>query len=200
MDFSIDPLALNSDGANAVKAFAVALLKALNVGGGDTRVCLVKYGRSSTTVLPFTDVANVQEVQSEINRIPVDRNIRNFGANVGQAIEHAVAEFSSSARPNAQHKAVLIAVNWATDTQQHHMEAAELASTHQISLYAVGLRSTVEADTLRRIAQSDSSKVYLSASVNSSLDLIGDLAAALLPIGTCTWYSPVHVQYMSTSM
>ena len=156
------------------------------MGGGDTRVCLVKYGRSSTTVLPFTDVTNVREIQSEINGIPVDRDIRNFGANVGQAIEHAVAEFSTSARPNAQHKAVLIAVNWATDTQQHHMEAAELASTHQISLYAVGLRSTVEAGTLRRIAQNDSSKVYLSASVNSSLDLIGDLAAALLPIGTCT--------------
>ena len=186
LDFSIDLLALNSDGVNAVKVFAVALLRALNVGGVDTRVCLVKYGRSSTTVLPFTDVTNVREIQSKINGIPVDRNIRNFGANVGHAIERAVAELSTSARPNAQHKAVLIAVNWATDTQQHHMEAAELASTHQISLYAVGLRSTVDAGTLRRIAQNDSSKVYLSASVNSSLDLIGDLAAALLTDATCT--------------
>ena len=156
------------------------------MGGVDTRVCLVKYGQSSTTVLPFTDVANVREIQREINRIPVDRDIHNFGANVGHAIEHAVTELSTSARPNAQHKAVFIAVNWATDTQQHHMEAAELASTHQISLYAVGLRSIVDADTLRRIAQNDSSKVYLSANVNSSLDLIGDLAAALLPISACT--------------
>ena len=81
LDFSINPNALNSDGANAVKAFAVALLRALNVGGVDTRVCLVKYGQSSTTVLPFTDVANVREIQREINRIPVDRDIHNFGAN-----------------------------------------------------------------------------------------------------------------------
>ena len=190
LDFSINPLALNSDGANAVKAFAVALLRALNMGCVDTRVCLVKYGRSSTTVLPFTDVANVQEIESKINGIPVDRNIRNFGANVGNAIERAVTELSTSARQNAKHKAVLIAVNWATDTRRHHMEAAELASNRNISLYAVGLRSTVEADTLRRITENDSTKVYLSASVNSSLDLIGDLAAALLTVplanGTCT--------------
>ena len=170
-----------------MKAFANALLEELDIGEKATRVGVVKYGRVAATVLHLTDSYDVTAIQNTINDTGIDPGIR-WGSNMALSIKQAVTEFTSRGRPvtNTARKAVIISTYPPSDTARQQKEQTDSAQNNNITIYTVGIGQYVDPDTLRRIAQNDSSKVYLSASVNSSLDLIGDLAAALLPISACT--------------
>ena len=186
LDFTTYSLDTTTENVAAVKTFAIALLQQLDIGEKATRVGVIKYGRVATTVLQLTDSYDVTAIRNTISSTGIDHVIR-WGSNMALAVKQAVTELTSRGRPvsTTARKAVIISTYLPSDTGQRHKEAMEQAQANNITLYAVGIGLLADADTLRRLTQNDSTRVYLAASVNASLDLIEDLAAALLPDTRC---------------
>ena len=188
MDFTTYSLHTTTEMVAAVKTFANALLQelAMHIGVKTTHVGVIKYGRVATTVVQLTDSYDVTAIQNTISSTGIDHALR-WGSNVGVAIRQAVTEFTHRGRPvsTTARKAVLISTYPPSDTAQHRKGQVDHAKSSNVTLYAVGIGTFVDAITLRRITHNDSTRVYLAASVNTSLDLIEDLASALLPGTMC---------------
>ena len=188
MDFTTYSLHTTTEMVAAVKTFANALLQelAMHIGAKTTHVGVIKYGRVATTVVQLTDSYDVTAIQNTISSTGIDHALR-WGSNVGVAIRQAVTEFTHRGRPvsTTARKAVLISTYPPSDTAQHRKEQVDHAESSNVTLYAVGIGTFVDATTLKRITHNDSTRVYLAASVNTSLDLIEDLASALLPGTMC---------------
>ena len=188
MDFTTYSLQTTTEMVVAVKTFANALLQelAMHIGAKTTHVGVIKYGRVATTVVQLTDSYDATAIQNTISSTGIDHALR-WGSNVGVAIRQAVTEFTHRGRPvsTTARKAVLISTYPPSDTAQHRKEQVDHAESNNVTLYAVGIGTFVDATALRRITHNDSTRVYLAATVNTSLDLIEDLASALLPGTMC---------------
>ena len=188
MDFTTYSPANTTEMVAAVKRFANALLQELatHIGEKTTHVGVIKYGRMATTVVQLTDSYDVTAIQNTVSSTGIDHALR-WGSNVGLAIRQAVTEFTHRGRPvsTTARKAVIISTYPPSDTAQRRREQVDHAGSSNVTLYAVGIGPFVDATALRQLTHNDSTRVYLAASVNTSLDLIEDLASALLPGTMC---------------